>query len=373
MVWIGRLSYALYLWHWPLISIAAGIGLPPTNTGTRIAITATMFALSVIGYFLWEQPIRQRRLFQSRKAFFAVLAMCALILVGTGLAIFQTKGIPQRLPADLVAMERAAKNDSFYIVKRCPDLARGVLTSCPLGDEERTKISFAIIGDSHAQAVAAEIGDLAKSYRLRGIYLGRAGCPPLGGLTRTANSFCTDQYDFAMGQIKELRPDLVIVIAQWAAITGDPGGGYKTPLFSNAGAIAESDRLQKVSSALQKTFADIGNREIVTTLTIPEYNDMAPIVWQKWTERLRLPKLTTELSTDNYWHRQTYVKKNNGPSPENLQTSICSGRSTHTVQCKKLRSRDGGHLLIQRSHSPFTHRRENVRDSFRALFCCLGR
>ena len=307
-VWVGRLSYALYLWHWPLISIAAGIGLPPTSTGTRIAITAIMLALSVIGYYLWEQPIRQRRLFQGRKAFFTALAVFVLVLVGVGLTIFQTKGIPQRLPADLVAMEQAAKADSFYIVKRCPSLMTGGMVPCGLGDEEANAVSFAIIGDSHAQAVAAEIGELAKPYHLRGVYLGRAGCPPLAGLTRTANSSCAAQYEFAMNEIRKLQPELVILISQWTGVTGDPEGGYKTPLFSKSGPIAESDRLSIVSAALDKTLADIGNRKVVTALTVPEYNGKASIVWQRWTERLGFPKFTTETSVKDYWERQTYVK-----------------------------------------------------------------
>lgn len=307
-VWIGRMSYALYLWHWPLISIAAGIGLPPTNSGSRIVIIAIMFGLSVAGYFLWEQPIRRRRLLRSRKLFFAVLAVFAVALIGAGLVIFQTRGVPQRLPADLVAMEKAAKNDSFYINKRCPALTKGDLVSCPLGDEARAAITFAILGDSHAQAVAAEIGDLAKSYHLRGVFLGRAGCPPLAGLTRTAHSSCTDQYDFAISQIKELQPDLVIVIAQWAAVTGDPDGGYKTSLFAKSGPIPESDRLSMVSSALQKTISDIGDRQIVTAQTVPEYNGMAPIAWQRWAERLGLSRINTSLSVNAYWNRQEYAK-----------------------------------------------------------------
>jgi peptidoglycan/LPS O-acetylase OafA/YrhL len=306
-VWIGRLSFALYLWHWPLISIAAGVGLPPTDAATRVAITAIMLTLSVAGYFLWEQPIRQRRLLRSRQTFFAVLALSAVVLVGIGAAIFEMRGLPQRLPKELVALDEATKRDSFVIAKRCPALATGELAPCPLGDETAEKISFVIIGDSHAQAVAAEIGDLAKSYRLHGLYLGKAGCPPLARLTRTANSPCLQRYEYAASQIRDHNPDLVILISQWTALVGDPEGGYKTPLFAKGSPIAESDRLSIVASALDETLAALGNRRIVTALTVPEYNGKAPVVWTRWTERLGLPKSTTTLTLSGYWERQTYV------------------------------------------------------------------
>lgn len=308
LVWIGRLSFALYLWHWPLISIAAGIGLAPTEPYVRLAIAGLMLALSIAGYYLWEQPIRQRRMLAGRKAFFAILGVCAIVLIAVGAAIFQTKGIPQRLPADLVEMEWAAKRDAFYIAKRCPALANEGPVSCPLGDEDAGSVSFVIIGDSHAQAVAAEIGDLAKTLGLRGIYLGRAGCPPLANLTRTARSPCTQQYDFAMSQIKANNPQLVILISQWTALTGDPNGGYKTTLFAGGKPLSEPNRLSVVASAVDETLVAIGRRQIVTAFTVPEYNGQPSIVWERWTERLGLPKITTSLTLSGYRMRQSYVR-----------------------------------------------------------------
>ncbi|MBS1164575.1 MAG: acyltransferase [Proteobacteria bacterium] len=307
-VWIGRLSFALYLWHWPLISIAAGIGLPPTDTGTRLVIAAVMLALSVVGYFLWEQPIRQRRMLAGRKVFFATLTTFVVVLVGIGALIFEMRGVPQRLPKELVAVDEATRQDSFLIAKRCPAITKGEPTPCPLGDETASGISFVIIGDSHAQAVAAEIGDLARTYHLRGLYLGRAGCPPLAGLTRTPKSSCPQQHEFAISQIRKYNPKLVILISQWTAVIGDPNGGYKTPLFSNGSPLAESDRLSSVASALNETLIAIGNRQIVTALTVPEYNGKAPVVWTQWIERLGVPSSATNLTLVEYWKRQTYVK-----------------------------------------------------------------
>ncbi|WP_169453589.1 acyltransferase family protein [Pleomorphomonas oryzae] len=304
-VWIGRLSFALYLWHWPLISIAAGIGLPPTDTATRVVITAVMSVLSVVGYFLWEQPIRQKRLLGQRKPFFAALALFTLALVGAGILIFETRGLPQRLPADLIAMDEAVKRDSYLISQRCPEM--GMESSCPLGDETSDKISFVIIGDSHSHAIAAEIGDIAKAYHLRGLYLGRGGCPPLANITRDPDSPCPLRYESALRKIQENNPKLVISILQWASLVGGPDGEYKTLLFDHNKEVSDAERIPVIKSALEKTIEDIGDRQIVTSITIPEYSGKAPVIWKAWSERFGLPSSLVELTYDQFISQQRYV------------------------------------------------------------------
>ncbi len=353
-IWTGRLSFALYLWHWPLISIAAGIGLPPTNNGSRIVIVAIIFALSLAGYFLWEQPIRQRRILESRKSFFVALSVFAALIIALGAAIFQTKGIPQRLPKDLAEIEKITKNESFYIAKRCPALITGEVVPCPLGDEGANLVSFVIIGDSHAQAAAAEIGDLAKSYHLRGLYLGRAGCPPIKLLTRTPSSSCAQHYEFAKSQIEENNPRLVILISQWTALTGDPEGGYKTPLFSKGDPIAESRRLPLVTSAVDETLTDIGARKIVTALTVPEYNDQPSIVWERWTERLGLPQFTAALTLKDYRDRQIYVKSMLDQAQETFSNLDVLDPSP--IFCKEeICTRAVGEKILYRDNSHLSH------------------
>jgi peptidoglycan/LPS O-acetylase OafA/YrhL len=102
--WIGRLSYALYLWHWPLISVAAGIGLSPKEPITRSIVIGLSLVLSFIGYHLWETPIRQRQLIPSRRGLFAALSICVVFFVGSGILVFTTRGFPQRLPKELLAI-----------------------------------------------------------------------------------------------------------------------------------------------------------------------------------------------------------------------------------------------------------------------------
>jgi peptidoglycan/LPS O-acetylase OafA/YrhL len=57
---VGRISYSLYLWHWPFLVFAAAL-YPHTSAklSTRIEILALTFAVSTLSYYLIERPFRK--------------------------------------------------------------------------------------------------------------------------------------------------------------------------------------------------------------------------------------------------------------------------------------------------------------------------
>jgi peptidoglycan/LPS O-acetylase OafA/YrhL len=55
--YVGRISYGLYLWHWPILVVTADLGLSGLGlTAVRLALT---FGLAALSYHLVEQPIRR--------------------------------------------------------------------------------------------------------------------------------------------------------------------------------------------------------------------------------------------------------------------------------------------------------------------------
>ena len=83
LAYIGRLSYALYLWHWPVFIFCTSERLDVSGlalTAIRLAIT---FALSIASYFLIEQPIRHKVKWahgaQGRKVFVAT-SLAAIVI-----------------------------------------------------------------------------------------------------------------------------------------------------------------------------------------------------------------------------------------------------------------------------------------------------
>jgi peptidoglycan/LPS O-acetylase OafA/YrhL len=80
LVWIGQISYGLYLWHWPiavwLVPSRVHVGTTTLNL-IRLAVT---FAAATASYYLLEKPIRERR-WSSRVSAF-VLVPAAVVMTG---------------------------------------------------------------------------------------------------------------------------------------------------------------------------------------------------------------------------------------------------------------------------------------------------
>jgi len=58
---VGDLSYAFYLWHWPLLVIAAQYAGHPLSTLENVALLAAAFVVSYVTYKLYENPLRHCR------------------------------------------------------------------------------------------------------------------------------------------------------------------------------------------------------------------------------------------------------------------------------------------------------------------------
>ena len=62
MQWVGARSYSLYLWHWPLLAIAAQYEVTGLSWGQRAGLVAAAVVLSALTYTLVENPVRRSRI-----------------------------------------------------------------------------------------------------------------------------------------------------------------------------------------------------------------------------------------------------------------------------------------------------------------------
>lgn len=92
---IGLISYALYLWHWPLLVFLRIINPSPSwiEISTALAIAAL---LAIVSYFVIEQPIRKRKFFLStRKLYVGAIAYSVVVvligIVGSSKEMYETR------------------------------------------------------------------------------------------------------------------------------------------------------------------------------------------------------------------------------------------------------------------------------------------
>ena len=104
MLWIGEISFPLYLWHWPLLFFARNSTDRSLSSTVIIVVLIVSILLAWLTYKLVEQPIR-RNLLNIKKCIALLGAMLALGV--TGYCIVWNKGVPSRFPSEAGAMTNA--------------------------------------------------------------------------------------------------------------------------------------------------------------------------------------------------------------------------------------------------------------------------
>lgn len=236
-VLIGKLSYSLYLWHWPMIVIgrtyADLIGLS-RQAGTVIGL-AVGIVLAVIAYRVIEHPLRRRgrgrglRLLVLGTAFFVCFLLCLGVSLrhpdwdplgrfdrpayyGRVYNVGMIEAKPSIRFADVLLPEQPSQ----------PGVWRngGIVHNWGSG-----KPRIVVIGSSHANMYARLIDDICKQEGLSVAFLAAQGTPVFFP-TRQTPSFPTldlsRDFDAARRKwIREWNPDAVLVIDRWDTYAGD--------------------------------------------------------------------------------------------------------------------------------------------------------
>ena len=213
MVFIGKLSYSLYLWHWPVISLTYYHFGALTPTLGLLCLAAS-FALSYLSWRYVERPVRNRQRIGDRKIV-AGSATAIVLSIGIGLTIWQLDGLPNRMDPELMAMADSRnflhdRRDCHFVT---PQRARAGEV-CIRG-AEGVDPSFVLIGDSHADALSPAIFAAAADLGLAGYQYTDAGFVPLPGVWPLGQRE-TDEVE-ALTAFLEARPDLrtLIVARYW--------------------------------------------------------------------------------------------------------------------------------------------------------------
>lgn len=177
MVFVGKVSYSLYLWHWPLLAYAAyefGESLQPYH---RLGLLGLAFGLSVVTYFWVEQPARRGRVFPTRLSVYAAgTASLLCCLTFTGITDV-TRGLPQRLSQEAAEFVRGLPGKYATRSECLPNSPDG---TCLIGNGDASaRPSFALWGDSHARVLSKALANQAHALDLAGYAVVASGCPPV--------------------------------------------------------------------------------------------------------------------------------------------------------------------------------------------------
>jgi hypothetical protein len=192
MTGIGRLSYSLYLWHWPVIVVHQMPWMTPPTASDRWVIISGTIGLALLSFFLVERPFRsaRARAVGSGKVILGGMAAIAMI---AGLSLAATQ-LAERLSGLTPDMARIGAF-SNYLRKGSPIPEAPSLHSsrnCTTDSNTTTwrefdqgaclrlsvdKPNYLLIGDSHAGHIAAALGETYPNINV--LVANTAGCEPV--------------------------------------------------------------------------------------------------------------------------------------------------------------------------------------------------
>jgi peptidoglycan/LPS O-acetylase OafA/YrhL len=216
LVWTGLISYALYLWHWPLLSFLNILDAGPPPLAVRCAALGLSFLLAWITYRWVELPIRRRKEFKINIR----LASAAAAVGIAGVIIYTNGGMAQRFDTDLQALRAGPRRDELCY-SRFDATAR--INYCRTTSAKPPSILF--VGDSRAHAIyEATAPLLAASHSV--MLLGRGGCPPLLNVRISGydpnEEECEQVWRTFVRYAHEVKPKVVIIVGNGSFLITDP-------------------------------------------------------------------------------------------------------------------------------------------------------
>jgi len=221
LVFLGGISYPLYLWHWPLIVFYRMFHYAGSYATAFIPVIAAV-VLAWGTRDLIENPARFGRLWGKavRRPPIWMLA-CGLVFTGLlGVSAVATNGYPSRYSPRLRAIANTPSGLPTYEPYRANRCYFPPGATLPFAPEctppKRLHVPQLLLwGDSHAAHLYPGLLNMQKKYDFDLIQWTAAGCPP----TRThwvgEQPGCEERRSWELRQLSQVSPDTVLLAARW--------------------------------------------------------------------------------------------------------------------------------------------------------------
>lgn len=244
LVWIGDRSYSLYLWHWPVLMLAAAHGFGETTAQTATLLLLTVL-VAMLSYRLIELPFWKGRFSSSPPIrTFAIGLGAACLVFASSLHALRTP--PLGAPAQQDPFQGLRLGAPVIYEMGCDAWYKHARVElCVFGPNSASR-TMLFIGDSIGAQWFSAFQALFPEPQWRIGVLTKSACPMVdedihyervGGLYEV----CTRWRNDALGAIEKMQPDLIVV------------GGAASSSF-DAGQWEEGSRrvLSRLSKAARK-------------------------------------------------------------------------------------------------------------------------
>ena len=268
--YVGDRSYTFYLWHWPVLVIAAQHEGHNLSVGVNLSLLVGAFLLSIVTYKIFENPIHRADwsarssilLWPSSVAVVVIVALFTLKSIDARRVDVQLAAVPQ--PAKAVAATKAghalpAVVEAVQAARRSARIPSGLSppvdqllhseyafpSGCGAGDGDTTSNichlgrssssrSVVVFGDSHAQMWMPAVLSMAQQDGWVVIPLAKSACTPEKWVLHEGFTECRTWYRWAVRQAKALHPDVTLIAGCCGGSLGDTADAIKKAFVSLA-------------------------------------------------------------------------------------------------------------------------------------------
>ncbi|MBY4841129.1 acyltransferase [Pantoea sp. DY-5] len=228
LVFIGKISYSLYLWHWPVFAFSRYAGI--TLSGRYLAITlVVIIILSLASFFFVEEPLRRVR--TSLKRSVTILVIFPIILFSTFYSLANKfDGFPERLGKGYAQRQstlsdyeaRAGNREQCLGNEQDPE-------KCLLGDLNGSRTGL-MIGDSNSNHFWGFFDVLSKNQHVKMSALSESSCLTLPRIWQydwwiykdTVYDKCHEKTEHYFQLIQQNHYDYVVIGEVWEMYASGP-------------------------------------------------------------------------------------------------------------------------------------------------------
>jgi peptidoglycan/LPS O-acetylase OafA/YrhL len=219
-LFIGKASYSLYLWHWPMLVLGMIYSKLYEIEGLRAAGLMVGIFLGFASY-RWVEPLGRRPNFL--KVFFPITA--GLLVLGTTTAFLEFNFYSQKYDKDWRGADYDAlvERDTPIVVRAFSGLNPGSIQWPHLKNSESASPSVVLLGDSHALSLANQLNILAQKSgnSLAVCAVGGWALAPAPRAISQFDSVRKSFYEKRISLVGKAQPKLIIINARWENVKGD--------------------------------------------------------------------------------------------------------------------------------------------------------
>lgn len=206
MVWLGELSFSLYLWHWPVLALlryytgSELLSLPMSTIFFSITLL-----LSMLSYYWMEKPLRARRI----RAISLIPFLIASTLVGTILGISKLNRV---ITSTVLSTDMQRYADPL-------EICHGqIVGECLQGDLSSQR-EILVLGDSHAAMLNNFFDPLGKAIKFKAKIVTASSCVTIPNfdvarIDEWSRQACLTQIEYAKKATQ--NASVIFLAASWS-------------------------------------------------------------------------------------------------------------------------------------------------------------